>query len=723
MVIASYDFVRGKKGQVYLMADVQSPKTISRFRFNVGLIATVFLLLLPLWLLTSNDSEEHGFTTQSTVLGATSLFQESNILWNNLIGLGTPQPFATSWIYHPLLPLFYVLDYQIATLLLFLTHFFIGSWFLLLFLDELSIDAKIKGIALFSFWGSSATFNYLWSDFWPTDFWQFSLLPPLIWGLQRLIADTKPSFIIAFFVSYITVLNVLNGHLGALYAYAMAIGSGAIWAFPIRRTLTRLLPTSFFSLLFCIPKLAVLFSEQKYFPPDIEKFNHAPYPVLDQMRSSLLGPFLDTWSSEPFRLVFLGFPFLVLAVWKAVEILFRENLQLKFICTTFACAIVFSFLPTKGIFAFVSSALLFRDVIVTTGVILASYSLQALLLRSHTAAKLGASLQIAQFLQMAIFIPTIWKPFLECKFSTTAERCELRAQKQARCDNIPVILTNGDHRNASRVYFSPMAERNIPHHTYATCGIPTVNQTYFKGVSSSPLYPDYRKFYGTIRSQDSVLSDSTFFSFFGIRYLVAHESEPYPVSFQLLNTDNLPPGFVLRKNPDWSWGRVFRSDDLNLLKKQRPMRAGCEHDGTLCLETAIFMNASSPVPTKHLEVGITNFKVTDLSAGLPEDQLRNRTILFPVLFRPGWVSSLGPEFNNTEALENSLGLLSYETKSRSDLSLMVFNFRGKGNSLYVAMLISWIYLAISTLVLGYCCFRVAFADQLGKETHCNSKSK
>ena len=717
---------------------------------SILLICVVFLL--PVFPILSGDTEGFSSSILSTVLHARAIAEYSYPFWTSDLGFGMPQPFAQSFLLHPVVWLFSLMDPADAMRLFYLGHLLLGATAIWGLCCHFGGTRRLSLLGVVTYVLSATTLNYVQTDFWPSIFLSWSLLPVLFYFLVKLIdansAQRRAMF--SLLLGLFGGLILANGHLGFMLVYGLALMSfGLLMLGDLRRIWPWVCVSLAVCLLLAAGKVTSIYLEYVRFVGDDAQRVFYAYTLFDlksawALLAKPLWPTLDFYDlvyanfAQKARIIWFGGIFVVLA---AVA-LFRRDLRPDRHGMALAVAAVIFLAATnlpRGLsFGITAWYFTFRDPLTIVSIVLAVVVLTRLsgtrrgkvyvplLAAIHVVILVGGSLPfwLSNAVHAAQTKP-ISSDFSELSSFATqmAERVNSGEYKPgvpktarfgggedayavANCfQSSPLIdvLRATSQRDQSRVYLSRaarsgdlrsylQAHQNLCTNSLAYHGIRTVNG-WFKGVNYGLFYPNKHAMHGQIRGQQRVIENQALLDTLGIGYVLAVDTETVAQNLMPIRSFDAGDGrrvVLFRNATAWAEAVVVSPDitDFGLL----PRYSACDHDRLLCanFEPIRAMSQNAPVISIKRRHGRIHLALAS------HDQ---EVMLFvSEYFLPGWTAHGRGE--GTEKIElDVFPLVEGFVGIRAPAAIRSIDLKYQPTSRVIAELASWLTLAGTILAV------------------------
>ncbi|MGE0447795.1 MAG: hypothetical protein AB7P99_21400, partial [Vicinamibacterales bacterium] len=570
--------------------------------------------------------------------------------WSPLMGLGIPQPFVPTFVFHPLAPLLTITSPATWARIFLSVHVAWGAAGMWVLLGRLGVSRLSRSVAVATFLLASPVQNYALVQFWPSHLIVWTTAPWLLVAAWRLLdaerAERTRRAIILGLLAGLVLANTNPGHVIVYIVLVAAVAAGRwrqVWA-----RAGALAIAGGIALAVAAPMLAQLWHERPYFAPDLGLANvREPIPWWGVL-TLLLAP-LGTSDEElrlP-RLLFFGGPFALLALAGCIHY-WRTHRDLV-LTVALGCLAVFTSIGPQSI---VSARYQFRD-----PVTLAAIPLAALALDRLVATRRGTAVAVpALVIQLTVLCFAIapaasraWVPDARAvewfRGATAAtEAADILAGLITTPDRVGSAEASPDRHVVSpfiddESYEGRLLMEGLGVNALAYRGIPLVNG-WFKAVSTGTVSPDERMFYGRVQVPQPLLESAGTLDVLGIRYVLALPEDTVADGLAPRGTmpRKLGGQFVLYENPD-AWPAAFLAAPS--IEQATPAAfADCPHDRLLCRDLTPLVNQRLPEAIRVTRDG-SALDVRMLPTAGP------RIVVVTQMYRPDWVARAG----NGDALE------------------------------------------------------------------------
>jgi hypothetical protein len=603
---------------------------------SAALAAAPVVFLCATFLIGSTpDEEEFRFAVLGTWLQVSALLEGRVEFWSPLMGLGIPQPFVPTFVFHPLAPLLTVMSPVAWARALMSAHVVWGAAGVWLLLRRLGVGGPARGAATATFLLASPVQNYTLEQFWPSHLIVWTTAPWLLLSTWRLLgAEGRSRLTWSVALGLLAGLVIASTNPGHAAVYIALVLGVVIGRWPaVKARVGPLMLAAAIALAFAAPTLAQLWHEREYFAPGLALANmREPVPWWGLL-TLLLAP-LGSSDDElrlP-RLIFFGGPFAVLALAGCLRY-WRTHRDLVL---TVAIAAVAAF-TTLGPASIISARYQFRDPLT-----LAAIPLAALVLDRLFAARRGVALAVVLIAVQGAALSLAIVPAARRAWVPDARAAEWFRGATASTEPADTLVQL-TAEPAGRLVFSPFIDdevfegrlhtEGLSVNSLAYRGIPLVNG-WFKAVSTGSVSPDERLFYGRVQVPQALLESAGTLDVLGIRYVLARPEDRVADGLVPRGTTPRKLGghFVLYENTDaWPSAFIAAPAVAGVAPAAFP---GCLHDRLLCRDLTVLAG-------HRLDDALT--LASDGSALdvrlLPADS--PRVLVVTQMFRPDWVAESG----------------------------------------------------------------------------------
>jgi hypothetical protein len=605
----------------------------ARVRIAAGVLLVGFVVLIPTWLLLPPDDEGFFVEVASTWFQAKHFFSQS--FWNPWIGLGVPEPFNETLIYHPVAPILRAAPvFSIG--LLYQIQLWIALFSVWALCVHLGLRRWIAALCVLTFALSAASANYL-RDFWPSIMVSWTLSPLLLLIVVKLLDSERRLTRAVLSVSggLCASLMLLDGHAGVFPVFAIAFAAFLIGE---RSRAWRAWPWLGLALL-----VFALATTTKVYDLALESSRADGSPRVQQtygMDWASLFLYPITHYRDDYRLIAVGGPFMVLAV---IGLFHRrgrqraDGLRLAAVVSFLGWFVPAAWLPV------LSGTWFFRDPFTLFAIVLAGLTLQRLW---DTLPAWRPVLLVASGLQVVAlaggFFPLYRDnlahavDYLQGRNVATLRNAfknrDLYAYFERRPDHAStrIYLTSGaeDHLFRSRLMDYEFA-------AWGFHGLRLVNG-HFRGIDIHELVPVKERLHSEITGKAKLERSRTALDALNIRYVVAERGEPVsrklvPVKRFRLDEDGAV--VVAYRNPSAWPDAVALSPRVKQIDRL-PSRPDCHRSGLLCADFSALKALRLPG-----EVAGEAWHGTTLEVRLVPSS-RPAVLLVSQLYRPGWTARL-----------------------------------------------------------------------------------
>lgn len=609
----------------------------------------------PCFFIVSGDLESFFSTIYSTAAQARFLTQGGVTLWTTMLGLGMPQPFASTLSFHPIIFLLQLVPMKICLVLFYWLQMTVGSFFVYAAARHVRLSGFASLCCAATFLLCAPNLNYGLVDFWPEVFHVWSVLPILFYFILAVFDAESPLKALsgACLLALFAALTMLNGHNGVVATYGVML---AVFVAALRPGASQAAWLAAAGLGFCLAvgfRAYTLYSEMSLFPPVIDRL-YVPYTLFTprELWAMFVKP-LVLWRDEPFlqanlragvRNFWFGPIFAILAIvgiWKG-NLASRDR---RAFAAVFLGGVLFVHLPKSLCGGVIAWLIAFRDPAIIAALFLAGAAIDRLRDLGKTW-RLGiAALVALHFSLLAAGASPFWLQNLSSALVHAGEKplSFMPAAKQVAASILeasPLIeKLRGLYAKApGRFVFAgdiggrrgfpyDLIRLGLGYNTLGYHGLPIVNG-YFKGVYV-PMYPPTTMLMHSHIVADRSLAENTpLLDVLGVRYILALDTEPQPPGTSLVLT--CPTGekstLLVYENPRaWPFAAFVSADTPDLRLSSVP---GCAHDRLLCADAGpVLSRRQGDVRATLLEDGVAaEFAPSDAT----------RWLLVSQMYRPGW---------------------------------------------------------------------------------------
>ena len=494
-------------------------------------------------------------------------FLEFKILsWTDLYAIGSPFPFSPNLTRHPLFFALLRLDIFVILRAVLFLHFIVGFLAWLKIFERFEAPPHTKILVLTAFYSGLPLQNYLYTDFWPSIGVCYLLLP-LLFHLLLSLAESLWSPIL---FGGTCGLLFLVGHQGyvVVLVFGLAVvslGTGG----SIKGLLRAGTVASLVFLIVASSQIYELLLTHLNFPPSTVKVVQPPRPSVGQLLSLLLGPASAFSPSFPdySRYLFFGPATLILFL-RAKEKGSGAALPILF----FSLIFIF-FLPLETVLPIIPSRYFLRDIILVVGLVA--------LCHDRKRSGFGKYLLVAQAIY--IFAMFLYGVYTIDPFKTLPPSARLMNGKSAEIAEIQEIYAKDPGLVAFSHNFyhftSHFGGKGFGNGRLQTHGIRALNHLYAKGVSWEGVIPSPFRFYGTLPTHPSFLSNTLALRFLRVKYILANPAEELvlPDFVEARASKNFR---LLRRSNDNFEAFAFGVDPNSFIRRKEP----CEYPILNCLD-------------------------------------------------------------------------------------------------------------------------------------------
>jgi hypothetical protein len=601
--------------------------------------ASLLFLLLGAVGGSAMDDEEYRNLVVSLVLHARAILDGQYPFWTSDLGLGMPHPLHPTLHFHPLMPLFGVMQPGAALRWVYVLHAVLGAWGMWRLVRHLGVDTWIAGLAASTWVLATPALNYALDDLWLSHFYGWSLLPWMVVFLRQVLDDTRQGqpWRAALKLGLALGLFGVNGHFGQvpILVLPMALMCAAEPRAALRR-LPALLTAAAIGSCIAAPVVLRLLQEIRLFPFGLIRYTVEVPLGAHELVDLVLRPLIDIRRDLSVDLgeygaqtPFFGGPMFLLAV-AAIAGARGASRYHQGMAAAFVASFVVLFWPQLLDRELTSGRYGFRDPMSLFGVALGSVALSALARRSMRLAVATAAAQVA------VLAVAAWPFVLGAWESSGVERRALRQTPTT------TALREWTKRLPGRWYLAPalddlvraggLQDEGLWRDIWVYRGLPVVNGA-FKGISTDVLYPSGSLPIGRIHGDAATVQSAETLAVLGMGAVVALVDEP--VAPQLEEVARFPvEGHVIRllRNPAvWPGGALVPVETVAAYLPELP---DCRYAGLFCRDfSAVVQGEHDGAVTLTRRHGRLHARFA------PAD--RPRMLLVPEMFRPEWTARSG----------------------------------------------------------------------------------
>jgi hypothetical protein len=660
---------------------------------SVGLALPTLVWVFP-------DQEELHTALFSTFYYAQAMLSGEYPMWNNLLGFGTPQPFASNFILHPAFLLFSPDRLGLALFTFFAFQVFFGSGFTYLLCRRLGANEAPSLLAAITFILCSPTIVPLFVKVMPTYALAWTLLPAILYAIIALAEDDRPALGLWFKTVALGLLIgvlVADGHAGTYANFGLSIMVfSAVAAVKRPRIILPLMGAAALGLLIAADKAYLLINEIQLsleFAPDQGRSQFNKPLGFFSFWAAFLKPLVPDLRPEAFLyrnvrfggatdpiwtdLIFFGPPFALTAVYTAVSrrlaFPWRRALTIaasfSLVMLLLPAAIHEPMFVSSGNIIFIAPVVLFSIPLAAVGL---SKITERIGVRSALFLRGFAVLQIGCLVLGAL--PYV---ILGVAGNNHLGHGEVLAQTRPLANYLKSIASGPN----ARLYLSPRVEMDGPAflanwggeggNAFAIWGMPQV-QGYFKAAAMENFAPDNRLGESQIHGTADALVNKAMLDVLGIEFILAFEDEirdpgllvdaAFETEFGLRGRRG--QRLVLLRNPQvWPQAVGFAQGSLD--RFALPVRPTCSHGGLLCRDYSQVRDSRLMAADIRIAFSDAGDAVIHLDARHPA-----LSLLVTQAYRPGWRATAdnGAELPVWRALEGYLTIDVAADVSRIDLS-------------------------------------------------------
>jgi len=538
------------------------------------------------------DDEEYRISILTTLLHARALLAGTWMFWTSELGFGMPHPLGQSFVWHPLMPLLAAMRPDHWVVLLLLTHVAAGAAGMMHLGRLLALRPLVAATATATFLLASTTQNFLLTDFWPSAFFGWTLMPWVLGAMVRLLRATasrerrRAAALLALFAG----LALANGHPGYMLVYGVPVAT--FLAAGARPALDR--PGAWLLAIVLVlglvaPLLVHLGPEVARFAPGLGRISYDNPIRLAGLWDLFVRPlpFVDgagEWSrmmvDRGARIAFFGLPFSWLAVAGALVGRWRRGAYPGLVP---AFVVSLALLATPGLsrLQVLPATALFRDPMILFGTLLAAGILNRLWTegRSRLVGVLIA-------LQIGTLAAAAW-PFVAMTLDPLRRQPALASVTPG-----PIVtwLSREIAGRPGRLYYSTDVDRmmnagqlfqqGLWRLTPAFHGLRVINGSY-KGISQDEFSPDPLLPYSNIESVPPLQLSAASMATVGISHVLARVGEPIASELSRVSELTTADGvqLVLYENPGVTGAVVL---PRAIVAEPTPLLDQCPHTRLLC---------------------------------------------------------------------------------------------------------------------------------------------
>jgi hypothetical protein len=604
-------------------------------------VSAAYLALGFVWGST-RDEEEYRISIATTLLHARGLASGHWAFWTSALGLGQPHPLGQSFIWHPLMPLLAWLRLDQWVVLLLGSHLILGAAGMMWLARLLGLRPLAAAAATATFLLGSTTQNFLLTDFWPSGFIGWTLMPCVLGSMLRLLAATArdDQRRWALLLGLVSGCAVVNGHPGYMLVFAIPVLT--FLAANHRRVLDQWgwwILAAAVALAVAAPAIAHLGPEVRRFPAGLERANYdnpirwaglwdvfiRPIPMLTS------GSGWQATFERGTRVLFFGSPFAVLAGGALLASGWRRQAHRGLLP---AFVVSFVLLSTPGLTRVqaLPATFLFRDPVILFGGLLAAVVVNRWWVDGR---RWLAGCVIAA--QCIVLAAATW-PFLEA----TLNPARLQTWRIFAAPGSAVAWVTTATRGApGRLYYSAQVDRMVERAELVDVGLWRNSPAYhglrvangsFKGISIDEVSPSQLSLYGSFRSVEPLQLSAPSLGTLGLRYILALEGEPVAEGLRTVSTFSTPGGvrLVLYGFAEATGTVVV---DADAAATEVPLLPGCPHRRLVCRDFSRLWSSRQTAAAPQV-TGDHGVLTVELAAPAP-----GGVVVIAELFRPGWKAS------------------------------------------------------------------------------------
>jgi len=610
-----------------------------------ALIAVGFLAGTP------PDEEEFRYAVLTSWLHVRALSHGHYAFWTSLLGLGVPQPFIPNFWFHPLLPFLAVLEPSTWVRLVLLAHTVFGAAGMWRLGTMLGFRPMVRAICTATFLLAAPGMNYALSDAWPSHWIVWTSMPWLLLCLWRALeSERRDQWRWSVLLGLSSGLVIANGNPAYCVVYAVIVVAVIVTKW--RNIMQRWRPlgaSALIVLLIAAPNAALLVSERGFFASGMRLQNDVrPLSVGAAAWDVFLRPLGRSGSvialapADGARNLFFGGSFALLAL----AACFRGGWNRRELVVGVAVGLALLF-TTLGPIPLVSQRYQFRDLVILCAIPLAGMAAERGL-QQRRVRKLMAVLMLLQIMVVALTA----SPFVLRAWEEGHSRTPWLGGATAAVPSADTLVSA--LAQPGLVALSPRVDSKVMNHTYLSAGLGVNGLAYrgvhvlngwFKGVSTDPVWPDERLFYGRVAPPQLFFDSPAALDLLGVRYVLSERGESVARDLRARPLAiATAPELVLYENQDARTGAFLIEPDA--ADVQFPALPGCANDRLLCRDLSTVANL------RFMPVAITR---SDAAIDVTFDRRATPlTLVVAEMFRPAWTASIGDQRLPTFAFVDSL---------------------------------------------------------------------
>lgn len=576
----------------------------------LALSAMFFITDLP-------DQEALHSTIFSTIYYAKSILSGYFPFWHTGLGLGIPQPFAHHLIYHPLMPLFGLIDLSFALAAYFLFQSLLALYFIRRCCGQLNIVEPVAALCGTTFLLSAVTFHQFVIKVTPSTFFVWTMLPLILFLIHAAIDEQHRlrRYGMALMLGLAGGLVGLNGPPGIISAYAIIMAVYALAYFRGRATGVLVFAT-IVALVVASDKAILLIQEIGiFFEFDTPIRGHSnsefgtfatwslfvkplipvnlldlsPYDVLIRT-TSYGGGTTPRWIDN----LFVGPPLALAAVLSIISSPIKQHLPLKL--SLLVCAILIMFPVIADSMVAISGNIFFGHTVVLFVIFLGGAGISEMLQSGHKGRRMFAAslmwLQVGTLLlAITSVMPSLYKNIKNLNPVTSNVNSAGHTMAVRSATDVAEQVRPYLKKSPSRFLISPGVgtEKTSPialrkwdgeeTNAIAITGVPTLTG-FFKGVAATNLHPAHRLASMNVSVTSDILVNTSLLNVMGFSAIAALEEETVSPDLKPVGTLRGFDNIRLYENEDaWPIAVALQPSALGI---DPTVRIGCGHDRLLC---------------------------------------------------------------------------------------------------------------------------------------------
>ena len=628
--------------------------------FFTGLIVT-----FPLLIWNFPDQEDLHTTLFSTFYYSQAIIAGEYPFWFPLLGFGTPQPFASHLIFHPLIILFNPENSRIILFLFYLIQLNFGALFVYLCCRKIGADKTPSLLGAITFLFCSTTTYSLFIKVVPVYTFVWTLLPAIIFLIIEISEIKKLNVSMCLKVLALgLVIGILMvcGHASTYAAFGMTI---TVFLFFIiikkPKALFPILIATSIGLLISADKIYLLVSELRHsleIQPDLVRASAHKKFDLFSLWSTFFKPIVPNMFSHDYivrnvkfgnrtdpvwdTLIFFGPPYAFLTVYSV----FSRKIKFKY-SLSLSMALLFS------VTMVVLPENIHRTLVIPAGNMVYS---APIILFSILIGSIGLTIISNKFKRKSfLFKQLIFILQVCCLIAGTIPYIIIAVKGHYHIGHVQVLnesepianyLKENRNSSGSRVYLSPEVTKNGPkflsnwggesNNTLSIWGVNQVNG-YFKFTSMGDFFPSRKLGDSQIAAEIDVLNNKAMLDVLGIEYMYVLAGESwhpkliedgeFSKKFNIHGTNGKK--LILLHNPDaWMQVTAIKTDVIDI---KLPVRSECGNDALLCRDYSQLLslkNDNIDIETTITKGGKISIDVKSSHAGV--------FLFVSQAYRPDW---------------------------------------------------------------------------------------